>query len=135
MRRVIFDSLSFICLWLRSACARLSNNRDVAKIKVGTHLATSCSNTLQRQVAATNRVVCAGKFLWKSLSLQHNFVAATSRKKSNQTEFVRLVAATKLCCRDKHFHKNSPTHTKGFVAATCRRNVLLQVGAGPVHME
>ena len=62
MRRVIFDSLSFICLWLRSACARLSNNRDVAKIKVGTHLATSCSNTLQRQVAATNRVVCAGNF-------------------------------------------------------------------------
>ena len=97
MRRVIFDSLSFICLWLRLACARLSDNRDVAKIKVGTHLATSCSNTLQRQVAATNSVVCAGKFLWKSLSPQHNFVAARSRKKSNQTEFVRLA----FCCCDK----------------------------------
>ena len=33
MRWVIFDSLSFICLWLRLACARLSDNRDVAKIR------------------------------------------------------------------------------------------------------
>ena len=29
-----------------------------------------------------------GEFLGKSLSLQQNFVAATSFKKSNQTEFV-----------------------------------------------
>ena len=33
------------------------------RFKVGTHLATSCSNTLQRHVAATNRFVCAGEFL------------------------------------------------------------------------
>ena len=26
-------------------------------------------------------------------------------KKSNQTEFVLLVAATKFCCSDKDFHK------------------------------
>ena len=69
--------------------------------------ATSCSNTVRRHVAATNRFVCTGEFLWKSLSPQQNFVAATSRKKSNQTEFVRLVAATKFCCSDKDFHKNS----------------------------
>ena len=87
------------------------------------------------QVAATNRFVCAGEFLWKSLSTQHNFVAATGRQKSNQTEFVRLVAATKLCCRDKDFHKKFPVHTKRFVAATCRRNVLLQPVDEPVHME
>ena len=105
------------------------------RFKVGTHLATSCSNTLQRHVAATNRFVCAGEFLWKSLSPQHNFVTTTSRKKSNQTEFVRLVAATKLCCRDKDFHKKFPVHTKRFVAATCRRNVLLQPVDEPVHME
>ena len=92
---------------------------------------------LQQHVAATRRSekslrVC-WRILWKSLSPQHNFVAATSRKKSNQTEFVRLVAATRLCCRDKDFHKNSPVHTKRFVAATCRRNVLLQLVDGPVH--
>ena len=33
MRWVIFDSLSFICLWQQLACARLSDNRDVAKIR------------------------------------------------------------------------------------------------------
>ena len=33
MRWVIFDSLSFICLWLRLASARLSDNRDLAKIR------------------------------------------------------------------------------------------------------
>ena len=106
------------------------------RFKVGTHLGTSCSNTLQRHVAATNLFVCAGEFLWQSLSPQHNFVTATSRKKSNQTEFVQLVAATKLYCREKDFCKNSPVHTKRFVVATCRRNVLLQlVVDGPLHME
>ena len=85
---------------------------------------TSCSNKVRRHVAATNRFVCTGEFLWKSLSPQQNFVAATSRKKSNQTESVRLVAATKFCCSDKDFHKIlhyirsglSPQH----FAATCR---------------
>ena len=70
-----------------------------------TDRATSCSNTVRRHVAATNRSVCTGESLWKSLSPQRNFVAATSRKKSNQTESVRLVAATKFCCSDKHFLK------------------------------
>ena len=58
--------------------------------------ATSCSNKVRRHVAATNRFVCTGEFLWKSLSPKQNFVAATSRKKSSQTEFVRLVAATSV---------------------------------------
>ena len=102
---------------------------------VCTGRATSCSNRVRRHVAATNRFVCTGEFLWKFLSLQQNFVAATRCKKSNQTEFVRLVAATKLCCRDKDFHQTSPAHTKRFLAATCRRNLLLQLVAGPVHME
>ena len=52
------------------------------------------------------------------------FVAATSRRKSNQFEFVRLVAATKFCCSDNDFDLNSPVHTKRFVAATCRRDPL-----------
>ena len=57
--------------------------------------ATSCSKG-GRHVAATNSFVCTGEFLWKSLSPKQNFVAATSRKKSSQTEFVRLVAATSV---------------------------------------
>ena len=43
--------------------------------------ATSCSNTVTRHVAATNRFVCTGEFLWKPLSPQQNFVATTSRNK------------------------------------------------------
>ena len=58
--------------------------------------ATSCSNKVRRHVATTNSFVCTGEFLWKSLSPKQNFVAATSRKKSSQTEFVRLVAATSV---------------------------------------
>ena len=89
---------------------------------------TSCSNKVRRHVAATNRFVCTGEFLWKSLSPQQNFVAATSRKKSNQTESVRLVVATKFCCSDKVFTKFSTTHklicrcnvSPQRVAATCR---------------
>ena len=92
---------------------------------------------LQQHVAVTShscKSLCVyGRiFLWKSLSPQQNFVAATSRTKSNQTEFVRLLAATKLCCWDKDFHKNSleranccsnlssDLYTQSdFVAATC----------------
>ena len=91
--------------------------------------ATSCSNTVRRHVAATNRFMCTGEFLWKSLSPQRNFVTATSHKKSNQTESVQLVAATKFCCSNKDVHKNSPVHTKPFVTETCRLTVLLQLVA------
>ena len=45
--------------------------------------ATSCSNKLRRLVAVTNRFVCFGEFLWRSLSPQQHFVAATSCMKSN----------------------------------------------------
>ena len=63
------------------------------------------------------------------------FVAATSRTDSVWFDFLRLVAATKFCCGDKDFHKNSPAHTKRFVAATCRLTLLLQLVARPVHTE
>ena len=94
---------------------------------------------LQQHVAATR---CSDKSLrvhwrnlWKSLSLQQNFGAATSRTDSVWFDFLQLVAATKFCCGDKDFHKNSPVHTKRFVAATCRLTLLLQLVARPVHME
>ena len=72
---------------------------------VCTGRATSCSNEVRRYVAATNRFVCTGEFLGKSLSRQQNFVAAASRKKSNQTESVRLVAATNSVAATKIFTK------------------------------
>ena len=88
---------------------------------------TSCSNKVRRPVAATNRFVCTGEFLWKSLSPRQNFVAATSRKKSNQTESVRLVAAPKFCCSDKDFHKFLQCTRSDLslqrVAATCCCNL------------
>ena len=46
---------------------------------------------------------------------------------------MQLVAATKFSCRDKDFHKNSPGHTKWFIAVLCRRNVLLQLVTQPVQ--
>ena len=58
------------------------------------------------------------------------FVAATCRKKSHLTEFVRLVAAT-----EKIFTKNSPVRTKALVPAMRRRNLLLQLLARPAHKE
>ena len=48
-------------------------------------------NMSRRHVAATNRFVCTGEFLWKYLSPQQNSVVATCHKKWNQAEFVRLV--------------------------------------------
>ena len=96
--------------------------QDVAATdhSVCTGRVNSCSNTLGLHVAATNRFACTGEFVWKSLSLQQNFDVATSRKKSNQTEFVRFVAATKFFCSHKDLQKNSPVHSERFVAATCR---------------
>ena len=62
---------------------------------------------LQQHVAATThsyKSLCVyGRiFLWKFLSPKQNFVATKSRTKSNQTEFLRLAAATKLFCWDKN---------------------------------
>ena len=91
--------------------------------------ATSWSNMLRRHIAATNRFVCTGEILWKSLSLQQNFVAATSRTNSVRFDFLQHVAATKFCDRDKDYHKISPVHTKRFFAETCRHDMLLQLVA------
>ena len=96
-------------------------------VKVGTPQATSRCNMSQmslQHVAATNHSLCTGRATSCCNTNFNHFVAATSRRKSNQFEFVRLVAATKFCCSDKDFYKNSPVHMKRFVAATCRRDVL-----------
>ena len=63
------------------------------------------------------------------------FVSATEfccRKmlhKFNLIDSVRLDAMAKFCCGDKNFCKNSSVHTKWFVAATCCRDLLLQLVA------
>ena len=63
------------------------------------------------------------------------FVSATEfccRKmlhKFNLIDSVRLDAMAKFCCGDKNFCKNSSVHTKRFVAATCCRDLLLQLVA------
>ena len=80
---------------------------------------------MQQQVAATSRsgmkswrFVCTDcEFLWKSLAAQHHFVALTGHTKSNQTEFVQLVAAKKFCSEGSGFHLNSSVNTKRFVRA------------------
>ena len=82
------------------------------------------TDKLQQHVVATNRFVCTGEILWKSLSLQWNFVAATTRINSVWFDFLQHVAATKLCCRDKDFHKKFSIYTRSDlsrrrVVATC----------------
>ena len=125
---LLFDPCHFV---LRSVHTR----RQVAATRCGDRSlnVNRSDDQLQQQGEATRRSDKSLRVYWrifvKSLSPQQNFVAATSRKKSSQTEFVRLVAATKFCCSDKDFHKNSPVQTKRFVAATCRRDMLLQLVA------
>ena len=86
--------------------------RSVSLSKIVSHLVAdpgryTPGGKLQQHVAATR---CSDKSLrvywrnlWKSLSLQQNFVAATSRTDSVWFDFLRLVAATKFCCGDKDF--------------------------------
>ena len=61
----------------------------------------------QRQIA----LCVLENFCENLLSLRQKFVAATSRKNSNWTDFVQLVAATKFCRGDK---ENSPVHTEEY---------------------
>ena len=117
----------------------------LCSIKVGTHEVTNCSNMSQRQIASCllenfcEIFVSATEFchsnMLQKIKSDRNCATATCCKKSNQTEIVRLVAATKFCCSDKDFHKISPVHMKRFVAAMCHHNMLLQLVPGPVHTE
>ena len=84
-----------------TSCSNMSGDRSLC---VCTGQVTTCSITLRR--SQQQIILCVlENFLWKSLSVPQNFVAATSRRKSNQSEFVRLVVATKFFCREKVFTK------------------------------
>ena len=51
------------------------------------------------------------------------FVAAIYRTNSNQFEFVRQIAATKLCRSDDDFHMSRGDLLQQPVAATCRSDL------------
>ena len=109
----------------RQVAATCRGNQSVHSMCTGR--ATSCSNKVRWHVAATNCFVCTGEFLWKSLSPQQNFVAATRRKKSNQTESARLVVATNSVAATKIFTKilqyTRSDLSLQYVTATCRCNL------------
>ena len=80
--------------------------------------AIRCDDTSQRQIAS-----CVWRNVCENLCLRNRILPLQQvAKKSNQTEFVRLVVATKFCCRDRDFYRNSLIYKKQFVAAaTCRQ--------------
>ena len=105
----------------------------VVSFKVRTHQATSRSNTLRRQIAP-----CVVENVCENLFSATEFtVAATGHTKSNQTEFVRLVAATnsvaetKICTWIHQYTRSDlslrrvtyliarPVHIEWFIAAKC----------------
>ena len=100
------------------------NSRKMASQGTGKGQYT-LGDKLYQHVATTH---CSNKslhaywiILWKSFSLQQNFVAAKSCTNSVWLWFFAT------CCWDKDFYKNSPVHTKWFVAAMCHCNMLLQL--------
>ena len=81
---------------------------------------TRCDKS-RRHVAGTSHLVCtaAATRLWAYL------VAAICRTNLNHFEFVRQIAATKLCRSDNHFHMSHGTICRSNlsrrrVAAICR---------------
>ena len=99
-------------------------------------MATSCSNMSRRHVAATNRFVCTGEFLWKSLSL-HNLSWILS-----QQHVAKNQIRQNLC--DLGRQQNSVAETNIFTKflqytqsnlSLRYLNLLLQLVARPVHTE
>ena len=87
--------------------------------------ATSCNNMSLRHIAVgTSQRQIASCVLGKFLSLQQNFVAATSRTNSVRFDFLHHVAETKMFTKFLHY-----TRSKRFVGETCRRDMLLQLVA------
>ena len=85
-----------------------------------TSCATSCNSTL-----------CVLENLYENLSPQQLLPQQVAQIES---DLLRLVAATKFCCRNKDFHKSAPVHTKRWevsprlVVQTCRPVFPLSLG-------
>ena len=90
----------------------------------------SCSNMSRRHFAATNRLVCPGELLWKSLSLQQNFVAAKRPPILFCFSFATYYRNKILSQRQGFSQKFSGTNE-----AICRRDGLLQLVVRPAHTE
>ena len=58
-----------------------------------------------RHVAATNRFVCTREYFEKHCLCNRILSQQHFAKNQIRQNFVRLVAATKFCCKDKDFHK------------------------------
>ena len=139
-----FFSLSFlVTTTFFGLCHVVTKGRHTLGDKLNSKMSpwqiTPCLQ-VQRKVAAIH---CFDKLLHVYWSLHfcenlylHIYIYMRNRilllqqvtKKSNDTEFVWLVAGTKLHCRDKDIiHKNCPLYTKRFVAVMCHRDMLLQL--------
>ena len=100
-------------------------------VHTGRQVAATCrGNTLQRKIAS-----CVLENFCENLCRCNRICRRHKSHSPLWFDFLQLVAATKFCCGDKDFHKNSSVHTKRFVAATCRLTLLLQLVAWPVHIE
>ena len=110
----------------------------------------------QQHVVATRRsdkiASCVPDFFGGEIFVS-NIILSQYHGANNQIwQLLRFIAATKFFGRDKDFHKNFSVHAKRFVTAMCRRvavnsrptyahgvicrrNVLLQLVARPVHTE
>ena len=94
------------------------------------HLTVLTSVHTGQQVAATSRISCVLENFCESLCL-HNRILSLQNVAKNQIRQnlcnllwrQNSVAVSKIC------HKNSPVHTKRFVAARCSCNVLPQLAA------
>ena len=75
---------------------------------------------IARHVAATNRIVFTGDFSWKSLSQQHNFVAATSRTSIRLSLFSKDVKLEQsLNSSGSLFHKLAALNKKERCPCDC----------------
>lgn len=121
-RAECFFSRWLLSLWSHSGshvcCVAVLMLRQVSS-NTSRRQITSCEQvgrlvTASRCSDKSLRVLYTGEFLSKSLSLQQDFVTATRRTNFVSFDFLWLVAATKLCCREEDFHKTLPVDTKRF---------------------
>ena len=95
------------------------------------HLTVLTSVHTGRQVAAISRTSCVLENFCESLCL-HNRILSPQNVAKNQIRqnLCNLLQRQNSVALSKIFHKTSPVHTKRFVAASCRCNVLPQLAAG-----
>ena len=115
------------CAW------QMKNHHQTKKcsykiLRVGTHYATRVAATcgrdfLQRQIAS-----CVLETFCENLCGCNRILSP--QQVAQCFFFLRLVAATKFCRRDKDFKKVSSTHE-----AICRSDIWVQLVARPVHTE